>query len=416
MSTTAILPGATIGILGGGPMGRLTALAARTLGYRVHVLDADPACSAAGVADLSVRGKLTDLRAVAAVAQGCAVVTTSVEHVPRAALEAAAVFAPVRPGIDAVAVAQDRERERRWLEERGVEVGPWRAADTRDDLARALAELGGPCYVKSRVRRPGDAGPMLVTGPAEADAAWVALRGRPSVVERALPVEEELVVVVARGLHGETRAYPAAASHREHTKLLWSVVPGPLHPGLARKAEATAEYVAARLGVEGLLAVEMFQLADGRLVVNELVPCPHPAMHAGELACATSQFEQLVRAVTGLPLGATTVLRPGASAAVLGELWLGGRAPRFAEALRVPGVRLNLYGSRVASVNEVMGHVSASGETSEDALYLALLAASRLPAERSRRSIARVRAARIRTGRALAGGAVSRRCRDGPPA
>jgi 5-(carboxyamino)imidazole ribonucleotide synthase len=391
MIPTPIPPGSTIGVLGGGPMGRMTALAGRALGYRVHVLDADPACTAEDVADRSVRAPLSDMRAVNEVARGCQVITTSVEQVPVFTLEAVARFAPVRPGAGAVAIAQDRARERTWLEERGAQVGPWRAADTRDALLAAVAELGGACYVKPRLRRAEDAGPILVTGAGEASAAWIAVRGRPCVVERALPIELELSVLVARSPSGASRTYPAAVSEREHARLLWSVVPGALPAPLATKAERLASFIAARLGLEGLLTVEMFLLRDGRLVVNELVPCPHRTFHATEQACATNQFEQLVRAITGLPLGATQTLQPGASAGVPGELWHGGKVPRFAEALRMPGVRLQLYGTPAPIIGRTMGHLSAVGATPDEAVQTVLRAAAHLPADRTRRAIARRR-------------------------
>ena len=388
-----ILPGATIGILGGGHMGRLTALAARSLGYRVNVLEGDASCTSEGVADRGVVARLNDLHAVAEVARDCQVVTTSVEQVPVPSLEAASVFAPVRPSIDAVGVAQERARERRWLEDRGVQVGPWRAADTRDELAAAITDLGGPCYVKARVRRESDMGPLLVTAPAEATAAWIALRGRPCVVERIMAIDLELSVLVARSPKGEIRAYPAALSFREHARLLCSAIPGPLPEQLAQKAQDLASYIAAKLEIEGLLAVEMFLLQDGRLVVNELVPCAHATCHATEGACATSQFEQLVRAITGLPLGAADVVRPGASVMMPGELWHDGEAPQFEEALRVPGVRIHLYAAREPREGRAMGHLSAAGDTPDDAIGNALKAAERLLPGRTRREIARRRLA-----------------------
>ena len=387
----AIPPGSTIAILGGGHMGRLTALAAKALGYRVHVLESDASTTSEGVADRSVPGRLNDLRAVAEVARDAHVVTTSIEQIPVLSLEAASTFAPVRPGIEAIGIAQEREHERRWLEERGVRVGAWRAADTRDEVFAAVTEFAAPCYLKPRIRRDGDLGPILVSAPGEVAAAWIALRGRPCVVERVLPVDLELSVLVARAPRGEIRAYPPALSFREHTKLLCSAVPGPVPEQLAQKAEALACYVAAKLEIEGLLAVEMFLLKDGRLVVNELVPCAHATFHATEGACATSQFEQLVRAITGLPLGATDVVRPGASVTVPGELWQNAKAPDFADALGIPGVRLHLYAAREPRVGRVMGHLSASGATPDEAIGTALLAADRLIPGRARRSIARRR-------------------------
>ena len=387
--TTTLLPGATIAILGGGPMGRLITLAARGLGYRVHVLEDDPECSSEGLADRSIRGALTDVAALTEVVQGCDVVTTSVEQVPGFALELAARHAPVRPGVEVLEIAQDRARERAWLEERGVAVGDWRAASTRDDLVAAAQALGGVCYVKPRVRRAGDRGPILVTTPAEAAAAWVALRGRACVVERRLPVDLELSVLVARSPGGAVQAFPVALSRREHARLLWSVMPGPVPPQLSRKAQLLASYVASRIALEGVMAVELFVLRDSRLVVNELVPAPHRTFHATEMACATSQCEQLVRAVTGLPLGATRLLRAGASVDVGGEAWHGTRPPQFDAALRVPGVRLQLYATAPSGAGRTIGHLTAAGHTVEEAVGTVLQAAAQLPADRTRRSLAR---------------------------
>lgn len=389
--TQPIPPGATIAVLGGGHMGRLTTLAAKALGYRVHVLDADQECTSEGVADRSLVARLHDLRAVAEVARDCDVVTTSVEQVPALSLEAAAYFAPVRPGIEAVTIAQDRGRERRWLEERGVSVGAWRSADTRDELRAAVAELGAPCYVKPRVRRAGDLGPILVTGLDEVESTWFTLRGRPAVVEGVLPVDCELSVLVARSPSGEVRAYPPTLSCREHARLLWSVVPAPLPAQLATKAMELASYVAAKLGIEGLLAVEMFLLHDGRLVVNELVPGAHATCHATDQACETGQFEQLVRTITGLPLGSTDVVRPGASVPLGAELWNEGRTPRFEDALGAAGVRLHIYGSRNPRVGGAMGHLCATADTADDAVAAAQLAARRLVPVRRRRERAPTR-------------------------
>ena len=389
--TQPILPGATIAVLGGGHMGRLTTLAAKALGYRVHVLDSDSDCTSEGVADRSVVARLHDLRAVAEVARDSHVVTTSVEQVPPFSLEAAAYFAPVRPGIEAVTIAQDRHHERRWLEERGVSVGAWRTADTRDALRAAVAELGAPCYVKPRVRRAGDLGPILVTGLDEVESTWFTLRGRPAVVECVLSVDCELSVLVARSPSGEVRAYPPALSCREHARLLWSVVPAPLPAQLATKAMELASYVAAKLCIEGLLAVEMFLLHDGRLVVNELVPGAHATCHATDQACETGQFEQLVRAITGLPLGSTDVVRPGASVPLGAELWNDGRTPRFEDALGAAGVRLHVYGSRNPRVGGAMGHLCATAGTADDAVAAAQLAARRLVPVRRRRERAPTR-------------------------
>lgn len=372
-----ILPGATIGILGGGHAGRMTALAARSLGYRVHALDTDQATSSHPVADRVVRGAPDDAGAVLDASSACDVATSVVEQIEPDALRRAALFAPVRPSPDVAALARDRDAEHRWLAERGVSVAPWRAADTPERLAAAVGELGGACWVKPRVRQSDEARPVRVATAADALAAWSALGGGPCVAEQELDVDLELSVLVARAPGGAVAAYPPALSARRAGELLWSVLPAPVPAALADKAEQLAAFVARKLNAEGLLTVELFLLRDGRLAVNELVAAPHPTYFGAELACATGQWEQLVRAVCDLPLGDTRVIRPAASAPIWGDWW-GDAAPPFDRALRAPGVTLRLYEQRVPAPGRKMGHLCAVGDTIEEAIGRITFAAAQL--------------------------------------
>jgi 5-(carboxyamino)imidazole ribonucleotide synthase len=217
----------------------------------------------------------------------------------------------------------------------------------------------------------------------------VALRARGCVVEEVLPIDLELSVLVGRTPLGAMVSYPTALSYREHTAHLWSVLPADIAPQLDAKAQGLATFIASRLALEGLLAVEMFLLRDGQLVVNELVPCPHHTYLGAELACATGQHEQLVRAVCGLPLGSTRVVQPTAVVGVPGELWHGGKVPAFDEALRLPGVRLHIVDRREPRIGTAVGYLCATADSAEDAVGRALLARAELIPDRTRRAIMR---------------------------
>lgn len=345
-------------------MTRLVALAARALGYRVQVLAPPGDDGCAGIADRLLHADPDDADAAAALARACDVVTAVAEHAPTAALQAAAAFAPVRPDPVVVGIARDRALERQWLDSRGFTLGPWKDARDEAQLVRAFTELESPCYVKPRLREDEAHRPIIVTSIDEASAAWRDLGGRPCVIESALDIDRELCVLVARTAGGDDVTYPPVVGHREDTELLWSALPDDLPDAMSTKARTLAGYVARRLRIEGLLAVELFLLTDGRLVVNELVAGPHDTYHVAEVACGTSQAEQLVRAVCGLPLGETAAERPAAAAFVTGDWWRDGRAPRLEEALEIPGVRLVLYG-RVPEPGRKMGHFVASGSTAQ---------------------------------------------------
>jgi 5-(carboxyamino)imidazole ribonucleotide synthase len=381
---SAILPGATLGILGGGQLGRMTAMAARSLGYHVHVLDPDPKCAARFVVERCVTAAFDDAEAAADLARGCSVVTLEIEKIATTSLEAAARFAPTRPGASVLTVIQDRARQKDWLAAHGYPVGPYRKAPTAESLSTALTDLGGQCFVKASWGGYDGRGQFETRTTEDAPTAWRELGEQLVVAERALELEAELSVLVARRPSGQMVVYPPALNHHEQRILAWSVLPGPIPPAVAQQAMDIARGIAADLGVEGLLVVELFLLRDGSLLVNELAPRPHNSFHATEVACLTSQFEQLVRAVCDLPLGSTEVVRPAAIVNLLGDLWLGPRPPAFDAALAVPGVGLHLYGKAGARPGRKMGHLSAAGATPQEAVARVQEAMARLEREASR--------------------------------
>ncbi|HET9425255.1 MAG TPA: 5-(carboxyamino)imidazole ribonucleotide synthase [Gemmatimonadaceae bacterium] len=373
---SAIAPGGTIGILGGGQLGRMTAMAARSMGFSVHVLDPDPHCPARYVADRCITASFDDADAAADLARNCDVVTLEIEQIGVDALAAAKSHAPVRPGAAVLAIIQDRASQKRWLREHGHPIGEYADVTSAADIQRAVETLG-PVIVKATRGGYDGRSQVRVATAADAAAAWEALGHRPAVAERTLQLRSELSIMVARRPSGDMAVYPPSLNHHERLALAWSVMPAPLPDMVVAQATKIARGIAASLEVEGLLAVELFLTDDDRLLVNELAPRPHNSFHQTEAACATSQFEQLVRAVCDLPLGDPSVLRPAAIVNLFGDLWNDG-APPFDRVLREPGVRLHLYGKWSARPGRKMGHISATGSTAQKALRCALEAYARL--------------------------------------
>ena len=381
---SVILPGATIGILGGGQLGRMTAMAARSMGYRVQVMDPDPSCPARFVVDSCFQGDWNDTRAAANLARGCDVVTLEIEQISIASLEAASKYAPVRPGVSLMAIIQDRIAQKDWLADNDVPLGPYAAIRSEAELRAAVPVLGNACFLKSARggydgRSQARIGFQDQTGSLDEqiESAWRSLGGADCVAEKALFLEQEISVMVARSPSGEVRTYPSACNFHEHQILTWSVIPSNIPDELEFRAQVLARRIADALDLEGLLAVEMFITGDGELFVNELAPRPHNSYHASAQACATSQFEQAVRAVCNLPLGQTDVIRPAAIANLLGDLWLQDE-PRFDRALAIPGVQLHLYEKALPRKGRKMGHLSAGGETPKQAVNRVLEAMAQL--------------------------------------
>jgi 5-(carboxyamino)imidazole ribonucleotide synthase len=358
----------------------MTAMAARTLGYDIHALDPDPECPARAVVDRLVTARFNDVDAAADLASNCDVVTLEIEQIATGSLEAASRHAPVRPSAHVLGIIQDRARQKRWLVESGFSVGPYVEVSDVATLDGAARRFGG-LFVKATHGGYDGRSQVRVSRPEEAADAWRSLAGpsgaAQAVAEMALQLEGELSVMVARSPRGEMKVYPPALNYHERQVLAWSVIPAPLPSALVRRASDLARSIAEAIHLEGLLAVEMFHTTDGQLLVNELAPRPHNSYHETELACPTSQFEQLVRAVCGLPLGDTSIVRPAAIVNLFGDLWLDA-PPRFDAALLEPMTRLHLYGKRVARPGRKMGHISAYGDTPDDALQRARNAAARL--------------------------------------
>ena len=379
---SAILPGATLGILGGGQLGRMIAMAARSLGYRVQVMDPDPSCPARFVVDACFEGAWTDARAAANLARGSDVVTLEIEQISLESLKAAARYAPVRPGIATMKIIQDRILQKAWLEEHAIPVGPYAPVRTLAELEAAVRKFGPRCFIKSA--RGGYDGRSQVKFdstdtaiPEALVAAWEALGRMDCVVEKSIDLDQEVSVMVARSPSGEAKCFPSARNHHENQILVWSVMPSSIPLALEEQAQRVALGIAEALELEGLLAVEMFVTKQGMLLVNELAPRPHNSYHASEHACDTSQFEQAVRAVCDLPLGNVEIIRPAAIANLLGDLWLE-REPRFDKALAVPGVHLHLYEKHLPRKGRKMGHLSAVGATPDEAVSRVLDAVGRL--------------------------------------
>ena len=376
---SAILPGATIGILGGGQLGRMTAMAARSLGYRVQVMDPDPSCPARFVVDACFEGSWDDAKAAADLARGCDVVTLEIEQLSLESLRAAQRYAPVRPGEGVLAIIQDRIAQKEWLAARQFPVGPFRSIRSLDNMRAALDAFGHDCFVKS-ARGGYDGRSQLRITPRSGESAelgWRALGQRPCIAEQAIALEREISVLVARTPSGAVKSFPSATNHHENQILAWSVIPSSISPAMEAEAQHIARSLAEQLGLEGILAVEMFVAPDGELLINELAPRPHNSYHASERSCVVSQFEQHVRAVCDLPLGSTDVLRPAAIANLLGDVWAEGE-PHFDRALEVDSVRLHLYEKHTARPGRKMGHLSAIGDTPEEAVTRVLEAKSRL--------------------------------------
>jgi len=379
--TAPILPGATLGMLGGGQLGRMFTLAARRMGYRVHVLTPEAQSPAGQVADREVLADYEDLEAVRRFASGVRVVSYEFENVPAACARAASEAAPLRPGPAALEASQDRLTEKRRLAEAGLPVTPFAAVENAADLERAIETVGLPAVLKTRRFGYDGKGQAPIRTAEEANPARAAIDHRPAILERFVPFTAELSVVGARGLDGAFVHYgPMRNEHVDHVLDL-SVCPGGFSDRIAREAVELARAVLEKFEVVGVLCVEMF-LGENGLIVNELAPRPHNSGHLTIDAHATCQFEQQLRAVCGLPLGATTRPRPAAMVNLLGACWAGGE-PDWAAALAVPETHLHLYGKAEPRTQRKMGHLTALADTPEEAIARARAARAQLaPAAR----------------------------------
>jgi 5-(carboxyamino)imidazole ribonucleotide synthase len=374
-----ILPGATVGVLGGGQLGRMFVLRARTMGYRTAVLDPDPASPAGTAADLHLRSAYTDSAALDRLVSECAAVTTEFENVPAEALERLARSCRVRPPVTAVAVTQDRISEKQFLERAGFPTAAFHPVRDERELQAAVREVAFPALLKtSRLGYDGK-GQAPVEGPEDAAAAFRALGGVPCVLERRLALETEVSVVLARGDDGAVAAFPVGENRHRDGILETTVVPAQVGRSTLDEAGSIACRVATALEYVGVLGVEMFVAGGGRIYVNELAPRPHNSGHYTLDACSVDQFEQQLRALCALPLAEPRLLSPVAMINLLGDLWSSGE-PRWVEVFRRSGVKLHLYGKTEPRPGRKMGHLNCLADDPVRALALALEARDALAA------------------------------------
>jgi 5-(carboxyamino)imidazole ribonucleotide synthase len=368
-----ISPGAALGVLGSGQLGRMFTIAARRMGYRVHTFSPDEDTPTGQVADVEVTADYDDLDALRAFASQVDVVTLEFENVPTEALEAIEAVTPVRPSGAALHTTQQRAREKTFLAVCGFPTALFARAATLDELWEAVARVGTPAIIKTAAFGYDGKGQHRVTTQADVEHIWTAIGRQEAIVERFVDLQTEISIVAARGLDGAMAEYPAFENrHRNHILDL-TTAPAAVAPAIASQAREITRAILAELHYVGVLCVEFFVSTDGQLLVNEIAPRPHNSGHFSFDACVTSQFEQQVRAVCGLPLGATTQMRPAAMVNLLGDLWVNGE-PDWAGALAFGDVKLHLYGKADPRVGRKMGHLTALAATADEAVEKALSA------------------------------------------
>ena len=354
-----ILPGSTIGVFGSGQLGRMFAIEARKMGYRVHTFSPDSDTPTGQVADIETQGSYDDLYGVRAFAQSVDVITFEFENVPSAAVEAASEFVEVFPRGEILHITQNRLREKTFLSSAGFPVTSFRHVTSIDGLAAALGELGMPCVLKTAGFGYDGKGQSVIRSAGDIAAAFDALGGREAVLEAFVDFEKEVSVVCARGQNGDFEHFGVIENEHSQHILDVSSAPALVPAAVYDDAVELTRNIAEKLEYVGTLCVEYFLAAGGRLIVNELAPRPHNSGHLTFDACVTSQFEQQMRAVCGLPLGSTEFYRPAAMANLLGDVWQNGE-PDWAAAAGFPEVKLHLYGKSEPRAGRKMGHLTAT--------------------------------------------------------
>ena len=390
-----ILPGATIGILGSGQLGRMLALAARPFGYRIHVFSPEANSPTGQVADREFVAAYDDLDAVRDFAHSVDVVTYEFENVPLATAEACAAIVPLRPGAQALRVAQNRLREKTFFADNGLPTVPFAAVHSLADLQTGLAEIGCPAVLKTAVSGYDGKGQVKINHPDEAAAAWQEVGEADCILEGWVAFEREVSMVAARDVNGRIAHYNLIENDHANHILDVSVAPANVPPQVLSQAEAMVQTVLTALDVVGVLCVEFFLCEDGQLLLNEIAPRPHNSGHLTIEACVTSQFEQQMRTVCGLPVGDTTYLRPAAMANLLGDLWDSQREgaeaertksadksfPDWTAVLTHPHLKLHLYGKESARPGRKMGHLTALASSAAEAEKIVRGARERLVIE-----------------------------------
>jgi 5-(carboxyamino)imidazole ribonucleotide synthase len=375
MKTDPILPGSTIGCLGGGQLGRMFALAARKMGYRVHTVDPTPDSPTGQISDREFNVPFTDIATLTEFARGVDVVTYEFENIPVEALDALASKVLLRPGRNVLYTTQNRLREKQFLQGGGFPVAPFCVVQNEAELRTAVKEIGCPCVLKTADFGYDGKGQQKITYETDLASVWKRHDAYIGVLEAWVPFAAELSVVIARGnlmvekednQEHQTLAFPPTLNDHENHILATSVAPAPLADSILARAQSIAAAIAKELDVIGLLAVEFFLTKRGDLLVNELAPRPHNSGHYSFDACVTSQFEQQLRAVCGLPLGSTRLLSPVIMRNLLGDVWADG-TPDWNGLLALPGLRLHLYGKSEARPGRKMGHYCVLGTTLDHA-------------------------------------------------
>ena len=374
-----ILPPATLGMLGGGQLGRFFVAAAHEMGFKVWVLDPDPHSPAGLIADRHLQAGYEDFAALDAMAEACAAVTTEFENVPAATLDYLAKFIPVRPGAQAVAVCQNRIVEKSFLRDNGLPHGPFAVIQSEADIAGADAGLYPAILKVARFGYDGK-GQARVANAAEALHAFHQFKGEPCVLEQMLSLDYEVSVVLARDENGKVKCFPTVENQHSRGILDVSIAPARASACQRDTAQEYAERIAERLGFIGTLAVEFF-VSRGQLYVNEMAPRPHNSGHHTIDACAVSQYDQQVRALCGIPLGEPRQHSASVMVNLLGELWFEGgdphgryREPDWSVLHAVPGLRLHLYAKHHARHGRKMGHFTVVGDDAVDVLAKAMAA------------------------------------------
>lgn len=372
-----ILPNSTIGVFGSGQLGRMFTIEARKLGLRVHTFSPYTGTPTGQVADIETCAEYEDLDAVREFAKCVDVITFEFENVPSGCVEAAAEFVDVHPRGDILHTTQNRLREKAFLSQNGFPVSRFKHVTTINDLKNAIDEIGLPCVLKTAGFGYDGKGQVKIKSIDEIEAAYSAVNNSDAVLEAFVDFEKEVSVVCARAQAGEFAHYGVIENDHANHILDVSFSPAIVSEKVFNEAIDIARNITDTMSYVGTLCVEFFVGKDEKLLVNELAPRPHNSGHLTFDACVTSQFEQQLRAVCGLPLGSTEFYAPCAMANLLGDLWQNGE-PNWADALTDPNVKLHLYGKTDAKPGRKMGHLTAIAETSEQAVRIVKEARARL--------------------------------------
>jgi 5-(carboxyamino)imidazole ribonucleotide synthase len=362
-----ILPNATLGVLGGGQLGRMFTLAAYSMGYRVVVLDPDPHSPAGLIADQHIKSDYRDHAALQMLGDECAAVTTEFENVPAESMEYLEKFCAVRPNAEAVRIAQDRIREKSFVQDHGLATAAFAAIYEDADIVAAVETLNAPLLMKTASMGYDGKGQIQVNTLAEARSAFEQLGNTACVLEEMIDLEREISVILARSISGQTAVYPVGENRHVNGILDTTIVPAILDATLGDRAIAMATQLADSINYCGILAVEFFCTRQGELLINELATRPHNSGHYTVDACATSQFEQQVRMMCGLPPGDTQLLSPVVMTNLLGDIWKAGE-PGWQQVLNESQAHLHLYGKKEARPGRKMGHINCLAKDVDQAL------------------------------------------------